>query len=630
MPNRVLLPKIIRLSLVGFRPIFESDIHMNIGGGPNVVLGGNGLGKTTIMQAVTYCLTGGSSTIEDEDNSWKWNHKYFLDRIDQKAVKSAFVEVSFDFQSGPYSVKRGFSSDRITAFRCDESDWVEGEDEAHQAFVKAITVDGNYQSEEDFAFIVHRLLYLPETRRLLAWDVDAQLRTLMLLNQDILSESDFRQRRKEIKKLDSAKRHIHVSIGKVQGQIKANEKPAKQIPKGTSSPPQKNSNDLLALLRRQTQKRISLESRVAEATESLSNISAEVEKLRDASENAEASLVSQLLHDNESKNDLALIKLTSRGICPACGTKQRALQELALMHQHNHQCTLCGSNEPRSDSPQLSTLQSQIHEKISAQKILERKYLNATTQLDSAKREENHLELELSSLWYKSSDVELIERQNAVKMGEDPRIQIEKLQNEELNLERQIQKRNSELESDYANYISKLGARLEGLRSSYQHYATKFLGTECTLSENSVGKPIKFKHYIPSFNGKARPKPDSCSEAQRFFLDIAFRMAVIDYACSSSGQSTTFICETPETALDYSYINNVVGMFLAFTDRKHSLLVSSNIQHDSIAGELMKESRKKNQQPNIINLLEIGQLSDVQKKAKPALDEIVNQILGES
>ena len=630
MPNRVLLPKINRFSLVEFRPIFDRDIHMDIGNGPNVVLGGNGLGKTTIMQAVIYCLTGGSSAIEDEDKFWKWNHKYFQDRIDQNAVKSAFVEVSFGFKLGSYSIRRRFGNDRITAFRCDKSDWIESEDEAHKAFMKAIMVDGNYESEEDFAFIVHRLLYLPETRRLLAWDFDAQLRTLMLLNQDMLSESDFRQRRKHIKNLTSDKRHIHVAIGKVKGQVKANEKPAKKLPTETSFPPQQNRIELLALLRRETQKRISLEAKATEAAGLLSDMSAEVERLGEAVENAEASLISQLLHDNESKNDLALIKLTSRGICPACGTKQKALQEHALRYHQNHQCTLCGSEEPQVDSSQLSTLQSQIHEKIMAQKSLERKYLDVGTQLDSVKREENRLELELNSQWYESSDVEQIERQDVVKMGEDPLVQFEKLQEQELRLERHIGRLTSELESDYVNYVSKLGVRLESLRSSYQHYATKFLGTECTLSEFSAGKPIKFKHYIPSFNGKVRPRPDSCSEAQRFFLDIAFRMAVIDYACSGNDQSTTFICETPETALDYSYINNVVSMFQAFTDRKHSLMITSNIQHDSIAGELVKKAKKKKQKPNIINLLEIGQLSDVQKKAKPELDKIVKQILGDS
>jgi hypothetical protein len=158
-------------------------------------------------------------------------------------------------------------------------------------------------------------------------------------------------------------------------------------------------------------------------------------------------------------------------------------------------------------------------------------------------------------------------------------------------------------------------------------YATKFLGSKCTLSESKIEQQIELTYYIPEFDGKKRPTADTCSEAQRFFLDIAFRMALIDFANTTGGSGTTFICETPETALDYSYINNVVDMFQAFSDRKQSLLVSSNVQNDSIAGKLVHTAKKKS---NIINLLEIGQLSDVQKKAKPQLDKIAKQIMGES
>ena len=50
-----------------------------------------------------------------------------------------------------------------------------------------------FPREADFSFLVHRLLYLPESRRLIAWDMDAQVRILMLLNQDVALEEDFRK-----------------------------------------------------------------------------------------------------------------------------------------------------------------------------------------------------------------------------------------------------------------------------------------------------------------------------------------------------------------------------------------------------------------------------------------------------
>lgn len=627
MTSKILLPKMKHFDLVGFRPIFKTDIHMKIGDGPNVVLGGNGLGKTTIMQAVTYCLTGGTSTIEDEEKRFKWDHKYFRDRIDQSVTKSAYVEVSFSFQADLYSVRRGFTSDHIIAFRQNKSDWIDSTEEAHNSFLRAITNDGNYKSEDDFAFVVHRLLYLPESRRLLAWDIDAQLRTLMLLNQDIQSESDFRQRRQKIKELDSQMRHIHVAIGKVKEQINAPERLASQSIPTESSENETNYEQLTQQLHSQTLRRVELEIKLKDASDSLSAISTEIEGLRDEEENAEGALISHLLREHESTNNLALSKLRDRGICPACGTKQKTLQDEALEHLRKHQCMLCGSDEPQASTPQLSTLQSQIHEKVSAQKILERKYLDIAAQLEPTKREVNRLEFELSKHWYKTSDIGQIERQENVKMGEDPNNQLKKLQYEERNCALQIQKRTSELERDYITYNSKLSMRLEILRSFYERYATKFLGTKCTLSESKIEQQIELTYYIPEFNGKKRPTADTCSEAQRFFLDIAFRMALIDFANTTGGSGTTFICETPETALDYSYINNVVDMFQAFSDRKHSLLVSSNVQNDSIAGKLVRTAKKKS---NIINLLEIGQLSDVQKKAKPQLDKIAKQIMGES
>lgn len=631
MISKILLPKIKHFDLVGFRPIFSTDIHMKIGDGPNVVLGGNGLGKTTIMQAITYCLTGGTSTIEDEEKREKWDHKYFRDRMDQSATKSAYVEVSFSFQADMYSVRRGFSNNSVIAFRQNKSDWIDSVEEAHELFLRAITNDGNYQSEDDFAFVVHRLLYLPESRRLLAWDIDAQLRTLMLLNQDIQSESDFRQRRKEIKELDSEMRHIHVAIGKVKEQIEASgQRPAQSTP--TSPLDEKIRYEQLAQqLNDQIQRRVDLENKLMSASDYLSAVSTEIERLRDEEENAEATLISHLLREHESTSNLALSKLKDRGICPACGTKQKLLQDKALEHLRKHQCMLCGSDEPQENTPQLSTLQSQINEKVSAQKNLERKYLDIAALLDSTKREVNRLEFEQSKHWYKFSDIGQIERQENVKMGEDPNTQLKKLQHKEKDYELQIQKRKGELERDYATYNTKLSSRLETLRSSYEYYATKFLGTKCSLTERKIDQQIQLTHYIPEFNGKTRASPDACSEAQRFFLDIAFRMALIDFAKSAKGSgTTTFICETPETALDYSYIDNVVDMFQAFSDRKHSLLISSNIQRDSIASKLVNAARLKRKKSNIINLLEIGQLSDVQMKAKSKLDEIAKEITGEA
>ena len=65
MAERIKLPFITGFRITGFEPIYSAAISLELAEGPYVVLGGNGLGKTTLMQAVVYGLAGGlDETIE--------------------------------------------------------------------------------------------------------------------------------------------------------------------------------------------------------------------------------------------------------------------------------------------------------------------------------------------------------------------------------------------------------------------------------------------------------------------------------------------------------------------------------------------------------------------------------------
>jgi DNA repair exonuclease SbcCD ATPase subunit len=44
------------MTVAGFQPIFRGDVELTARSGVSVILGGNGLGKTTLMQALIYAL----------------------------------------------------------------------------------------------------------------------------------------------------------------------------------------------------------------------------------------------------------------------------------------------------------------------------------------------------------------------------------------------------------------------------------------------------------------------------------------------------------------------------------------------------------------------------------------------
>jgi hypothetical protein len=319
--------------------------------------------------------------------------------------------------------------------------------------------------------------------------------------------------------------------------------------------------------------------------------------------------------------------MAENGICPVCGTRQRELQALAHKHFIEHRCMLCGSEEPQETEPELSTLRSQLAEKIRSQQSLEDTFRIASNKLERIRREEDHLQYEVNKIRYAQPVITLIERDLPPTTGKDLLQTKLALEQQEDDFQAQILRRQSELEQDYKNFRAAVDARINRLRDTYATYATNFLGIPCELTETKTSDLITFTRFVPMFNGIARETPESCSEAQRFFLDIAFRLALIDQASEGTKDKATFICETPETALDMSYVDNVVNMFTQFLKKGHSLLLTANIQTDSMAAKLLKVIPKKEHSSHVLNLLNIGQLSNVHKKALPALRRVARRIV---
>jgi hypothetical protein len=183
------------------------------------------------------------------------------------------------------------------------------------------------------------------------------------------------------------------------------------------------------------------------------------------------------------------------------------------------------------------------------------------------------------------------------------------------------------LESDYEAFKVAVDSRVQELHHSFEQYATHFLGLPCTLSEGTQGGIIGLTRFVPTFLDVPRETPDACSEAQRFFLDIAFRLALIESASVRSGDTAaTFFCETPENSLDMSYIDNVVNMLAQFTNKGHTLLLSANIQSGGVAEKLMQQVPPRFKPAHVVNLLDYGQLTEVHRAALRTLRQTAKRL----
>jgi hypothetical protein len=437
----------------------------------------------------------------------------------------------------------------------------------------------------------------------------------MLLNQDVLDESAFRARRDQLRLMDSRKRHIHVSVGKAVSQLATLlDYRGEDVPQQEESPslvPAREFEAAVSKLRDLCNQRRGLEDKRQTANSNLTGISTDIEKLRERIDLTEASLVAHFLSEQERESVLPVYKLAELGICPVCGTNQPDLQATAQEHYRAHRCILCGSEEPKAPNQEIVALRSQLSAKLQAQQVFEESARVLSAGVDRLKQQEGEQQAVVNSARL-SQPLLNVPNQS---LPQSTRRQLEDLHasllEEEAELEEQIVNLRTQLETDYADFRSSVQARLERVRALYTGYATEFLGIPCELSEAKDPGLITLNRLVPKFNGIIREVPASCSEAQRFFLDIAFRLALIDFAAEHDGEPATFLCETPENALDMSYVENVVQMFINFAHKGHSLLLTANIQPNGIAAQLIHATPQRSRENRILNLLEVGQLSQV-------------------
>jgi hypothetical protein len=659
-------PTILSVDFRDFAPVLDRDANIEVGKSPVVILGGNGLGKTTLMQAVAFGLAGPMNEDVEPEKALRWGHKYFGGRF-RSAHPAVRISFSFGDRGGTATVERDLGTGRVSYFGVDAASEAMSPTEA--SFDRFVREVGGFKSMSDFAFVVHRLLYLPETRRLLAWDSEAQNKILMICSSDLIDEREFQENSRMLINEDSTRRHLHVALEKSRSNLKKLKAEFQELSETTATvataiggdesksdvpevpdPPTLgvNSADLVGIADRiETERsRCNALQRAIDGHRSDLDLNAdEVEQIRTNIDKREAAIVREVLSRVESdpSRTLPIAALRDYGICPACGEDAPELRQAALRSFAQGRCELCHAFHGRGGSgSELATLQSQLSEKLRAQVSLSRAYFASVQALDLARSSLRAHEIEFEkaqshvasvrstfSTRTPTSSPAAVASANAERGIEVVSSEIsacEKDIADKVVKEQALQRKVDELlalrKRSYERFIEEFDPRLVKLRASYVEYASQFLGIECTL-ERSAGTVFsgrfELPSFIPRFGGHVRSVPEACSEAQRFFLDIAFRMSVIDWAACGG----TFLCETPENALDATYIQNVAAMFKKFDDRGHAQIVTCNIQTDGLARRLLAGVTTK----NVLNLFEFGNLSEVHRANRETVNKIVSEIM---
>jgi DNA repair exonuclease SbcCD ATPase subunit len=642
--------------------LYTRTINMRLSPGINLIIGGNGIGKTTLVNTILYALVG-NATYEKPDakagKSLLIAEDYFQGRLDIKDHDRAKVTLILGIDKDEIIIARALYHPSILEVVVKQHGKADQElkgtpDQLEAKYQQMMQKMLDMNKFEDFVFLVSNLLLFDEERRILAWDSETQNRIIRLLFVSKEFDDEFTKYSTLVTRNDTQGRHKSEERKDIRRAIDQWMKDKAETKNEETLAPESPEAELQKL-----------EFRLAEMQKNLDVVIDEIEHLKDLLDsevirlkelNAEADrielqrapLANQLtelenkFYSNVYQNVppeyvMILEGLIKQGACQFCGTKDSSLKDTGRKLKRTGQCIVCRSpvqikydgtddqgeaglveqiNVFREHLDQLDSAQAECAKAQSAMKNEIRRIQNT---ISEKSREHRRLEteiLETSSKYITSTGNEPFSDPDKDLWLEKQNTRIKKLTSEIDKLYRKRDEASEKLEELNEEVLNALYDVNERLTPLFSHFASRFLGTSCELvvtNRTKAKKPVAY--MFPRFYGKERAYINQVSESQRFFIDQAFRMALITWFSESTGQSTFCIVETPEGSLDLAYERNVADMYAEFANYGHTIIATSNLNSSNFLGGLFNQLNDgKNKKGSVLDLLQYGQLTSVQRK----------------
>lgn len=583
--------------------------------GVNIVVGVNGLGKTTLLNILMRMVAGPgqisamSGLGMGERTESKANPRFFSARV-KDAAATATTTAVLGFGKRNLTVTRKLSNLEITYLRIDDIE-IKGSraDEYEERFKAGVLELSGLQQFYDYLLLVQFVFFSLEDRQALIWDQDAQSEILRVLYYDPSQQIAYRTLYNKITQLDSEIRNTQAVLSRHEKKLGV--EMAKRLD-DTSARELKSLRKTLAEL----SAAIGVsEDKVEELNSNRMNYRDQLELLKVAHETtiskARAANEEYLqLEFSEAENEAlyAVASVIGERGCILCGSKAERAKRAVMQRLDKHHCPLCDADEHERENSPIDSDKAPLIE------------LATKLELDAAKSAEMLDSLEKlvdeASNRYETSMLELVNQrrqhheinlqvkllEKGVPKDDDS---LKALQENLLGVRGLIEtskQEKAEAEINIDAIINPGEARVaqvaEAIVSRFQEYITGFMAETCVLQyevrEKRIGQgPSAIKFRFPCFSVRVtsgvfseeasnRLSQNDVSESQREFIDLAFRMSLIAQITSQS--PAMLVVETPEASLDSVFVpraGNMVRKFLeASADLKNVLIASTNLNRE--------------------------------------------------
>jgi len=587
-------------SLYSKKNVIEIDMDKSV----FCLAGANGLGKSTFITILNYALTG---IVRNPQRSFSvynsipafysknknFAQKYFDGRIDEKSRDVADVEVQFRIGEYDYVIKRGFfdvdelrtfSRTKIGDSNSEQND-LDTESDLCESYMSSLVDDIGLSEFSQFAFIQHYVLTFDETHQLLFWDKEMMERVLYLFFGVDPKDAHLADGlRKKYKKLTSdsgnlqwnitqTTRELEHLISMASGESESDATSIETIKEYELNIEQLSESIIKLEKYRHDIKQVQLE--VADYSLNLNTLKREYEELFQKTLEPDSSI-------ETDPKVLEIIKTLQFAINES-GKIDTILGSLVSYIENNH-------------APKKMGKKKNLDELFNSLEKLDKRITELKFKLDNSNEKESRVskeqeELEQSIALIKSK-ILVIEEGNEnflnnlyKEKGDDITDLVTRFKKQIENLKAKKDESLERKRSTKAE-LNKLEKKLKGFYQIaeesfiplFSEYAQSFIGLELNIRLQSYAKGTTLDLEV---NDTHRKELYQLSESQRYFLDIALRMALIEHASTKC----SLMIDTPEGSLDIAYENKAGKMFADFSTRGYQLLMTANIN----SSELLKE-----------------------------------------
>jgi energy-coupling factor transporter ATP-binding protein EcfA2 len=639
------LPRIASVRLSSF-DLFRVDPDPCVAIDKRVLclVGANGLGKSTFLNTLNYGITG---AIPDPDREYKSPEEYLTDasradRIEQYfsgrvselrrplasvTVELVWAEVSITVTRDIFErhgvsrleIRRGSNVNILVR---EESDNLKDRYEAE------VVAASEIPSFDRFVFLYHFVFTFDEGRHLISWDDRAVTDALYLAFGGKGDATKSAKLTRDMERASSRARNTRFMAKAVTDRIKS----LQAILDGDSDDVG-NEKELIA-------QRDSLEKEQALAERRLDEIDRDRQaadlkwaetsaKISDRQARYRQVFASRAVRSGAISFHPAVKATLDDNKCAVCHTI--GVGHILAAHLDRGACPLCG------------TVVGQVEagdDVIQALKELDAELLGLRHEMEQVLAERSRLEsARQSAAGAVAASNDALEAFFKTAGGE---VEIERLKGRDWaagEIQKQIDERGRLLKQASAHRESRDKIRQElrrldkQVQSAFDVAARVFVPRFRDLAQQFIGLPIDVEAEQRSgveaagfrlkltMDDQLRSSAQRLSESQRFFIDIALRMALSEMM--TDGASTLFI-DTPEGSLDIAYEARAGQMFDSFVRGGNYIVMTANLRSSALLINLAKLSGREGME--LIRMTDWTELTEVQAQEETRLDEAYAQI----